>query len=87
MPSPQLEMIFEWGTPTVPAGYAGPVIELRFEEVRVLEWDEDPVESDAERPHLGEVRGFEYTDGVFTLATLNLELTFAAQRCIVIARS
>ena len=81
-PTPKLRITFDWGDTPVPESYAGPTVEFIFEDVRIIEWD-DELSDDEDRRHSGQVAAFDYSNGVFTLTTFTLSLTFSAVACRV----
>ena len=82
IPPPQLRITFDWGDAPVPDSYAGPTLEFSFEDVRIIRWEE-ALNEEEDRDHRGQVAAFDYFNGVFTLTTFTLSLSFAAVTCRV----
>ena len=81
-PSPELRITFDWGDTPVPESYAGPTVEFNFRDVRIAEWEEE-FDDEGDRQHLGQIAAFDYSNGVFTLTTFTLSLSFSAAACHV----
>lgn len=83
---PGLVVTFSYTGGVRPQGFAGPTVEFTFEDVRLLDCEDD-LDEPVGRPAPGQTHLFEYrSDGIFCLTTLYVQLNFSARSCSVATR-